>query len=192
MIRLLLAASLACALLGGCSRPGEVDAGTSPADQPETVAGAPASSAAAPADVAASPEATSEPAAADKAVNDSIDAVLGDHAKYETVIRAYQKAVADGDKAAIAALVDYPFSATIDGRTTSIKDAADFVKHYDSIVTPEIARVVKAQEYSGLMVSGKGVMFGSGETWINGICAQDSADCSDFDVKVVAIGPGAE
>ena len=117
--------------------------------------------------------------------------LFGDHAKYRAVIDAYQKAVAAGDKEAVAALVDYPFSATIDGKRTPIKNAAGFVENYGKIVTPAIASAIKAQKYSELMVNGKGVMFGSGETWINGICKKGSADCSEFEVKVVAIQAGA-
>ena len=92
---------------------------------------------------------------------------------------------------AVAALVDYPFEATLDGRKTAIKDRADFVRNYDQIITPAIAGVVKAQKYSELMVNGQGVMFGSGETWINGVCKQGSANCSEFEVKVVTIQPAA-
>jgi hypothetical protein len=127
--------------------------------------------------------------ASDDTVNAAIDRVLGDHAKYETTIKAYQKAVADGDKAAVAALVSYPLAVTLDGKQTSIPDAMAFVGHYDQIVTPAIARVIKAQAYRDLMVNGRGVMFGSGETWISGICRPDSADCSEFDVKVITIQP---
>ena len=105
------------------------------------------------------------------------------------MVKAYQKAVAEGDKAAVAALVNYPLAVTLDGKQTSIPDAMAFVGHYDQIVTPAIASVIKAQKYPELMVSGKGVMFGNGETWINGICRPDSADCSEFDVKVIAIQP---
>lgn len=136
--------------------------------------------------------AATPPVAGDNtAVNAAIDRLLGDHAKYQAVIEAYQKAVTDGDKAAVAALVNYPLAATINGKQTSIPDAMAFVGHYDQIITPAIANAVKAQQYSLLAVSGKGVMFGSGETWINGICKAGSADCSEFDVKVIAIQPGA-
>jgi hypothetical protein len=127
--------------------------------------------------------------AGDDTVNAAIDRVLGNHAQYQAMVKAYQKAVAEGDKAAVAALVNYPLAVTLDGKQTSIPDAMAFVGHYDQIVTPAIASVIKAQKYPELMVSGKGVMFGNGETWINGICRPDSADCSEFDVKVVAIQP---
>ena len=90
-----------------------------------------------------------------------------------------------------AALVDYPIKVAVDGSKTTISDAAAFVRHYDRIITPAIAHAIEAQKYSELMVNGKGVMFGNGETWINGICKEGSADCSEFEVKVIAIQAGA-
>ncbi|WP_156087574.1 hypothetical protein [Lysobacter sp. Root667] len=118
-------------------------------------------------------------------VNQSIEEVLGDPAIYEPAIRAFQKAVAARDAAAVARMVDYPFSATADGKPTKIKDAAAFVAAYDKIVTPAIAKVVSEQKYAELAVSGKGVMFGNGEAWINGICKDN--ECKAVDVRVVAI-----
>lgn len=186
MNKLLLATALASLLLGACNKPADTPAAEAPAPAADaTIASAPA--AATTADTA-----VDAPAAApdDSAVDAAIDKILGDHSKYRAVINAYQKAVAEGDKEGVAALVDYPLAVTIDGKQTSIKDAADFVRNYDKIVTPAIAGVIKAQKYSELMVNGKGVMFGSGETWINGICKKGSADCSEFEVKVVTIQPG--
>ncbi len=123
----------------------------------------------------------------DKRVDAAIDRVLGDHRKYRVVIDAYQKAVVAGDKLAVAELVRYPLQVTIDGNRNSIKDAAGFVQHYAQIITPDIARVVEEQQYSELMVNQQGVMFGNGETWISGICKPGSADCSEFEVKVITI-----
>lgn len=125
------------------------------------------------------------------AINASIDRLLGDHVKYQAVIEAYQQAVTRGDKAAVAALVAYPFKADFGGNKTTIKDPQVFQRDYDRIITPAIARAIQAQKYPELMVNGKGVMFGSGQTWINGVCKEGSADCSEFEVKVVAIQAGA-
>ena len=185
MNKLLLGTALATLLLGACDKP--VDAPASEAPAPETSA---SSAGATVAPSAPAPEESVASAGAEKTIDDAIDTLLGDHAKYQEVINAYQKGVAERDKEAVAALIDYPFSATIDGKRVSIKNAADFVRNYDKIVTSAIAGVVKAQKYSELMVNGKGVMFGSGETWINGICKKGSADCSEFEVKVVAIQTG--
>jgi hypothetical protein len=75
-----------------------------------------------------------------------------------------------------------------DGKPLKIADAAEFVREYDRIVTPDIARAITTQKYSQLMVNYKGVMFGNGEAWVNGICVDDA--CKDFNVRVVALQPG--
>jgi hypothetical protein len=118
-------------------------------------------------------------------VDQAIDATLGDHAKYEAVFAALQKAVAAHDVAGVAALVSYPIRVKIDGKETVIKSAKAFVQHYDAIVTPEIAKAVTQQKYEDLFVNSQGIMFGNGEVWMNGIC-QDNA-CKNFDVKVITI-----
>lgn len=145
--------------------------------------------AAAPAPAASDPAPVPAQASADDptAVNQSIDDLLGDHVRYQAVIRQFQKAVADKDAATVASLVNYPFTATIDGTQVKIADREGFVQQYDKIVTPAIASAITQQKYSELMVNYKGVMFGSGEAWINGIC-KDKA-CQKFDVRVVAIQP---
>ena len=190
MNKFLVGTALAALLLGACNKPADTAAPEAPAASAPAAEAPTASTSEA--DVAGpATEAGVAPAATDdQAVDAAIDKVLGDHTKYRAVIDAYQKAVSEGDKDTVAALIDYPFAATIDGKRTVIKDAAGFVQHYDKIVTPAIAGAIKAQKYSELMVNGQDVMFGSGETWINGICKKGSADCSEFEVKVVTIQPG--
>jgi hypothetical protein len=191
MNKLLVSAALAVILSSGCSKEAPV-ANLPPAAEPTTTVATETPAATAPTTATAVPsEAGVAPAATDdKAVDGAIDAALGDHAKYRAVIDAYQKAVADGDKEAVAALVDYPIEVTLDGKKTAIANAAGFVQNYDRIITPAIASVIKAQKYSELMVNSQGVMFGSGETWINGICKPGSADCSEFEAKVITIQAG--
>ena len=121
------------------------------------------------------------------AVNQAIDEVLGDHVRYEAVIRQLQRAVAANDTAAVAALVNYPFVTVRDGESLRVADAEAFVREYDRIMTPPIAEAIKRQKYSQLMVNYKGVMFGNGEAWVNGICKDDA--CKDVDVRVVALQP---
>ncbi|MGO4221258.1 hypothetical protein AB4Y64_05320 [Lysobacter sp. TAF61] len=125
-------------------------------------------------------------------MNDSIDSSLGDHTRYEPFIRTFQTAVVNSDKATVAAMVHYPFGATIDGRNHVIKDPTAFVAQYDKVFTPDIVQVVKDQQYADLFVNYKGIMFGRGQVWINGICTKNSRSCEQFDVKVVTIQHGPE
>ncbi len=121
-------------------------------------------------------------------VNQTIDTVLGDHAEYQAVITALQTGVKNKDAAAVAALVSYPIAVKVQGRKVTIKNAADFARNYNAIVTPAIAAVIEGQKYDDLLVNAQGIMFGKGEVWINGIC-KDTA-CRKFDARVVTIQNG--
>lgn len=123
-----------------------------------------------------------------KTTNQAIDDALGNHAQYETAIKALQQGVKDKDAKAVAALVSYPISVKISGKDTEIKSEKDFVTHYDAIFTPKIAKAVEDQKYEDLFVNYQGIMFGDGQVWINGIC-KDSA-CKAFDAKIVTIQDG--
>lgn len=167
-----LSVVLVALLLAACDKP-------APTEPAADIAAVPAASA------ATAPAADS---AGDQATDGRINGLLGDHAPYRAAFTQLQQAVAAKDAAAVAAMVDYPFVATIDGRKIPIHDAAAFVAQYDKIVTPAIAEVIARQKYSELFVNAEGVMFGSGQVWLNGIC-EDKA-CKALQVKVVAIQPG--
>lgn len=156
---------------------------TAPVNASESAAPAPATEAAAPLAATDAPAATNDEGRAQ--VNQSIEEVLGDPAVFEPAILAFQQAVAAHDAEAVARMAAYPFSATIDGKPRKIQDASAFVAAYDQIVTPAIAKIVTGQKYAELFVNGKGVMFGNGEVWLNGIC-QDKA-CKQMDVRVIAV-----
>lgn len=120
-----------------------------------------------------------------KTVDDAIDSNLGDHQRYHAVINAFQKAVADNDAAAVAALVQYPIVVSIQGKKVTLKNEKQFVAQYNQLMTPNIRNAIVGTRYQDLFVNYKGVMFGRGQAWINGICRDDK--CAAFDVKVVAL-----
>ncbi len=128
--------------------------------------------------------------AADKAVNDSIDSNLGDHTRYQAVIQDLQAAVAAGDAAKVASLIRYPISVDIGGKNTTLKTEQAFVARYQELMTPDIRKAIVETKYGDLFVNYKGVMFGSGQAWINGICKDKQ--CKEVDVKVVTLQHGPE
>jgi hypothetical protein len=73
--------------------------------------------------------------AEDNATNGAIDQAFGDRAKYEAVILSLQKAVAAHDVTAVADLVRYPISVSINGRKTMIRNAKAFIANYSAIMT---------------------------------------------------------
>ncbi|HEY6642020.1 MAG TPA: hypothetical protein VIZ63_07755 [Povalibacter sp.] len=113
--------------------------------------------------------------------------MLGDPARYTTAIVELQRAVAAHDVTAVAAMVQFPLKVTVDGKPTTIADAATFALNYDQIVTAAIAAAVVNTPHADLLVNQWGIMFGNGEVWINGICADEK--CSSFEPRVIAIQP---
>jgi hypothetical protein len=111
------------------------------------------------------------PAAAQSAadVDASLDGLYGDHKPYRQFFTHFQKAVADNDKAAVAAMIDYPFQARIKGKATKLRDAAHFVADYDLIVTAKVRHAVANQSYANLFANWQGVMIGDGEVWFSGV-----------------------
>lgn len=111
------------------------------------------------------------PAVADPVteMNTTLDGLFGDHARYRSFFDTLKKAVADGDKAAVAAMVDYPFQARIGGKSRKIRDAAHFIADYDQIITAKVKHALAAQTYETLFANWQGVMIGDGEIWFSGV-----------------------
>lgn len=127
------------------------------------------------------PGATADPAR-EADVDARIDKVLGDHAAYRRVLERLQAAVARADRPGVAALVRYPLEVRTGTQALQLENAKAFVAHYDDVVTPKVAKAIAEQRYAELFVSQEGVMLGSGEVWINGVCRDPK--CVDVDVKV--------
>ena len=85
----------------------------------------------------------------------------------------------------MAGLVSYPIGVKVHGKEVHIRTAKDFAQHYDGIMTPAITKAITSQKYEDLFVNYKGIMFGNGQIWINGICHDNQ--CKNFDVKVISI-----
>ncbi|MEO9341023.1 hypothetical protein ABFT80_26875 [Mesorhizobium sp. SB112] len=102
-------------------------------------------------------------------VDSSLDDLFGAHAPYRHFFEQLQKAVASDDKAAVAAMVDYPFQARINGRAVKLRDAAHFVADFDKIVTSKVKQAIAGQTYATLFANWQGVMIGDGELWFSGV-----------------------
>ncbi len=104
-------------------------------------------------------------------MNATLDSLFGDHASYRSFFEKLQKAVADDDKAAVAAMVDYPFQARINGKSVKIRDAAHFIADYERIMTPRVRHSLAHQRYEDLFANWQGVMVGDGEIWFSAVGA---------------------
>lgn len=113
----------------------------------------------------------------------SLDALFGGHKPYADFFARLQTAVASGDKATVAGLVDYPFQARIGGKAVKIKDAAHFSADYDKVITAKVKAAVAKQTYATLFANWQGVMIGDGEIWFSGV----GKDANHMAVKITAI-----
>lgn len=118
-------------------------------------------------------------------VNRRIEALLGPSAPYEQAVTALQAAVSRQDAQTVAAMVAYPIRVVVAGKSVTLHNAADLVRQYQQIVTPDVAAAIVSQKYEDLFVNARGVMIGDGQVWIAGICTRP--DCSQAVVKVIAI-----
>lgn len=113
-------------------------------------------------------------------MNNTLDTLFGDHTRYHTFFDNLKKAVAAGDKAAVAAMIEYPFQVRIGGKSLKIRDAAHFIADYDQVITAKVKNALQGQTYETLFANWQGVMVGQGEIWFSGV--------GDADViKVTAI-----
>lgn len=119
-----------------------------------------------------------------EAVNDVLDTIFGEHERFETAFETLQSAVADGDAQAVAELAAYPLVVKV-GERREIADAAAFVAVYATIMTDEIVAAVRDQSYAELFANDQGIMFGNGQVWMSGVCADDA--CADWDVRIITI-----
>lgn len=121
--------------------------------------------------IALSVGAVSLPAHAQTAadVDTTLDSLFGEYAAYASFFESLKTAVAAGDKQAVSAMVDYPFTARIGDKALTIRDAAQFVADYDMVITPKVKDAIAAQTYETLFANWQGVMIGNGELWFSGV-----------------------
>jgi hypothetical protein len=108
-----------------------------------------------------------------------------DEKRVAAFVTALQDAVRDDDKQAVAKLVRYPITAPIDGKRTRIAKPDAFVANYDRILTPKHREVILRAKPNTLFANAQGVMFGDGEIWISGICADK--ECRQSNIRIIAV-----
>jgi len=84
-------------------------------------------------------------------------------------IASLQKAVAAGDKAAVAAMVSYPIVLTVDGQEVEVADTDGFLKLYDKVITQFVKDGIARQGLGDedIFFNQNGIMVApEGQIWI--------------------------
>ncbi len=99
------------------------------------------------------------------AVDATLDGLFGEHAPYAAFLAALRKAVAAGDRHAVAGMVSYPLTAHAGGHAVTVRDARQFAAQWDRIMTPAVVAAIGRQDYATLFANDEGVMIGDGQVW---------------------------
>lgn len=149
---------------------------TDPAAPPPTLPGDP---------VEPAPGAAPAPSAAE--VDARLDMLFGSHAPYKTFLTELQKATAEDDKKAVAAMVSYPITVKIDGTEKTFANEKELIAAYDDVFTPATLLAIKNQTYESLFANDQGIMIGgTGEVWASEIMT-DGTEPKSEGVKIIAI-----
>jgi hypothetical protein len=95
--------------------------------------------------------------------------ILNGNMDKEAFIRfyyAFKRAVAKGDRKAIAGMVSYPLTVSRKKGQIRLKRPSDLVAHYHEVFAGSVLRAISQQKISRLFCRDQGIMFGNGEIWI--------------------------
>ncbi|MEQ1771593.1 MAG: hypothetical protein ABL879_17335 [Devosia sp.] len=120
-----------------------------------------------------------------EAVDTRIDTVLGNHVPYEAAYVDLKAALEANDQDALAALFPIGGGFRLNGTEVNFATADEAKAKLGEMLTDKVKEAVLAQAYEALFVNADGVMFGTGQVWLGGICKDEA--CKDFDVRIIAI-----
>jgi hypothetical protein len=95
---------------------------------------------------------------------------ISDPALVTQFLDRLKRAVASDERAAVAALINYPLVVhTFGGTARTYYSAAALRAGYVQVFTPEVKTAILAANADGLFARDQGVMIGDGEIWMNEI-----------------------
>jgi hypothetical protein len=120
-------------------------------------------------------------------VDARLDQLFGEHETYRNFLHELQMAVSEHARGRVAAMVSYPLRTRINGQWVRLQTPAQFLAHYDALLTPKVQEAITRQAYEDLFSNSQGVMIGRGEVWYSGVC-QDH-NCSSRSLRIIAFNP---
>ena len=121
--------------------------------------------------------------------------LLGESVAYREVYDQVKSTIANDDREGFAALVHYPFSVLRQKGccksevVDTIENSTEFVEKFDEIVTPDVVKAIREQEFDDMILNCEGFAFPHGAVWIVGYCtSEDEADpCAETVVGIKTI-----
>ena len=104
-------------------------------------------------------------------------------AEVEAFLARLRQAVSDPQ--VFADLVEYPMALRAAGRQVQVRNRADLIARFETIVTPRLRATIKSQRADDLIVRSEGIGLGDGDLWFSGIC--DDASCKAVRLRIISI-----
>jgi len=120
-------------------------------------------------------------------VDARLDLLFGEHEPYRSFLHELQRAVGGHARERVAAMVSYPLRTRIKNQWVRLHTPAEFLAHYEELLTPKTQQAIALQSYGNLFSNSRGVMIGQGEVWFGGVRKDDT--CSARSIKIIAINP---
>jgi hypothetical protein len=112
---------------------------------------------------------------------------LDDEVEVVQFFISFKEAIEKGNKEKVASLVSYPIKVNLaSGRWKRIRNAADFIKAYDSIFDGKFRRLIIETDVKNLWAKSSGVAMPRGEIWFNGI-VKDANKPERYSIRITAI-----
>jgi hypothetical protein len=110
-------------------------------------------------------------------------------------LASLQDAIRTENPNQVAVLVKFPLRVGYPSKQSArplpavqVRNAAELVRRYSEIFTPEVRAAVLAQSPDTLFRNWQGAMVGNGELWFTGVCLDST--CSRHRVRVISINAG--
>jgi hypothetical protein len=120
-------------------------------------------------------------------VDARLDLLFGEHEPYRNFLRELQSAVSEHARERVAGMVKYPLRTRIQGKGLRLHTPAQFLAHYEDLLTPKVVDAIARQTYADVFANSQGVMIGAGEVWYSGVCQDNS--CRSRSLKIIAFNP---
>lgn len=99
-----------------------------------------------------------------------------------------QSMVARNDREGLSQILKYPMGVWLrPGKHETLRSAADFLKHYDKVMTGKVRKAIAEAKLSELQPNSKGVKIGPGLIWFGGVCEPGSMYCAKYKILVTAL-----
>jgi hypothetical protein len=97
-----------------------------------------------------------------------------------------QRAIKVNDKNTFSSFVKYPVNVFESGHRRKITTAAQLIRDYAKIMTPQMKQVILSQSPDCLFANGQGVMIGDGQIWFQKINGDDEMKITSFNLSTEA------